>query len=609
MKKKAMALLLSAAMAASALTGCGSGDGGSSSEASGSQGGQEESGTAGEESQAGGEEAEESGDDGQAAADDGEFYVDEDGNKYKKFDDVQLKMLICWNGGFKTADDQYNNDVAKAIRDKIGVTVEFEGINMSETEKLNQIFATGDMPDMINAPYWGGTAGETGVIKKGGNEGRLIDIKDMVPNYPNIADAYDIGVISTKYLENDIETESGARYVLPTEVAGSKEDIALWGYGVFVRGDVPEALGVDVSTIKTSEQLMDFMKQARDYGFKDINGNDCIVATTYHNGWSYGDYAQSFSEKKLTSYALDENGKMTHFNLTEDYVNKQLFIWEMVHEGILDKECFTQTDDRGKEKVGNGTALFSCAQYGITVDATKLTGLYDTHPEMRYIPVGPLNYKDGSPLVQIESEGRSGSPAIVFPTTCSNIDAALTWLDYLNSKEGTKLICYGFEGDTYELNEQGQPRMNADLTARYAENAEAVKEELRERGIMYMASRTCVAKKNNLWFGEPGPFEADALDPYVADYRKQRPAEVIPGYAIDALAPGFEGYDEFSQWAFDGEKEKEYKERAFFADTEEEARSILEDYQEYLRTQDGGKMQEFLDYMTEVSTSRDDIVY
>ena len=198
MKKKAMALLLSAAMAASALTGCGSGDGGSSSEASGSQGGQEESGTAGEESQAGGEEAEESGDDGQAAADDGEFYVDEDGNKYKKFDDVQLKMLICWNGGFKTADDQYNNDVAKAIRDKIGVTVEFEGINMSETEKLNQIFATGDMPDMINAPYWGGTAGETGVIKKGGNEGRLIDIKDMVPNYPNIADAYDIGVISTK---------------------------------------------------------------------------------------------------------------------------------------------------------------------------------------------------------------------------------------------------------------------------------------------------------------------------------------------------------------------------------------------------------------------------
>ena len=87
------------------------------------RGGQEESSKAESDNEG-------SGDEGQAeAGDDGEYYVDEDGNKYKKFDDVQLKMLVCWNGGFKTADDQYNNDVAKAIRDKIGVTVEFEGIN------------------------------------------------------------------------------------------------------------------------------------------------------------------------------------------------------------------------------------------------------------------------------------------------------------------------------------------------------------------------------------------------------------------------------------------------------------------------------------------------
>ena len=98
------------------------------------------------------------------------YYVDEDGNQYKKFDDVKLKMLVCWNGGFKTADDQYNNEVATAIRDKIGVTVEFEGIMMSEAEKLNMMFASGDMPDMVNAPYWGGTAGETAISKKAGVE-------------------------------------------------------------------------------------------------------------------------------------------------------------------------------------------------------------------------------------------------------------------------------------------------------------------------------------------------------------------------------------------------------------------------------------------------------
>ncbi len=585
MKKKAMALLMAVAMAAGMLAGCGGGT-------------QTASGDA-----AGGAKTDENG-----AV---EYYTDEDGNKYQKFDDVKLKMLVCWNGDFLHADDQYNNDVAKAIRDKIGVTVEFEGIMMSEAEKLNMMFASGDMPDMVNAPYWGGTAGETAIIKKAGAEGRLIDVKDKVPNYPNIKDCWDVGVISQKYLENDIDDPSfnGARYIIPTEVSGSVEDIALWSYGVFVRGDVPEALGIDPKSIKTTEQLVDFMKKAQEYGFKDVNGNDCIVATTYHDGWSYDDYLQSYKEKKLTHYSLDENGNVTFDKLSQNWVDQYMVIWDLVKSGIMDKECFTTSDDMAKEKVGNGTALFTCAQYGVTIDATKQSGLYDSNPEMRYTWVGPLNYKDGSPLTQIEADGRSGSPAIFFPTTCSNIDAALTWLDYVNSKEGMRLISYGFEGDTYELNEEGQPRMTAELTERYAVEPENVKKELRQRGINYMPGRTYVAKKNTKWFGESGPFEADALDPNLVEYRKERPVEILKGYQIDALAPGFEGYQEFAEWAFDDVKEKEYKERAFFAETEEEARQILEEYQEYLRTNEDGQMQKFLDYLTEQSKTRDDIAY
>ena len=56
-------------------------------------------------------------------------------------------------------------------------------------------------------------------------------------------------------------------------------------------------------------------------------------------------------------------------------------------------------------------------------------------------------------------------------------------------------------------------------------------------------------------------------------------------------------------------EEKEYIERAFFADTEEEARQIILDYQEYLKTNNGGEMEKFLDYMTEQSKTRDDFAY
>ena len=99
------------------------------------------------------------------------------------------------------------------------------------------------------------------------------------------------------------------------------------------------------------------------------------------------------------------------------------------------------------------------------------------------------------------------------------------------------------------------------------------------------------------------------MDPYLADYKKPRPAEVIPGYSIDAIAPNFDKYQEMAEWAFDGDKENTYKERAFFADSEEEARKILEEYQTYLSTNDGGLFLEFLEWMSEQSTTRDDFIY
>lgn len=529
-----------------------------------------------------------------------------------KFDDVRLKMLVCWNGGFKTAADQYNNEVATALREKTGVTVEFEGIMMSETEKLNLIFASGDMPDMINAPYWGGSAGETEVIKKAGVEGRLIDIKDEFPKYENLACAYDLGVVSQKYLENDLDYAGfeGARYILPNETpSGSVESVTNWVYGVFVRGDVPEALGIDEKNIKTTEDLYNFMKAAQEHGFKDVNGNDTIVATTYHEGWDYSGYQKNFANPGINGdYILNEDGTVQYKQLTETWIDQNLFIWRLVNEGILDKECFKHSDAQTDEKVGNGTALFASAQYNSVINSMKVTGLYDSNPEMRYTWVGPLNFADGTQNHQIETNGRSGSPAMIFPTTCSNLDAALTWLDYVNSEEGARLCQYGIEGDTYEFNAEGQPRMTAELTARYNENSEAVNEELREKGINYMLGRTLLADKRMEWWGEKGAFEADAENELKKAYKEVYPVEIMDGYPLTGLAANFDRYSEVAEFAFEGTTEKDYRERAYFAATEDEARQILVDYQEYLKTSADGLFEEYLTYMAEAAAERDDVV-
>jgi putative aldouronate transport system substrate-binding protein len=528
----------------------------------------------------------------------------------KKYDDVKLKMLICWNGGFKTASDQYNNEVAEKIREKTGVTVEFEGIMMSETEKLNLLFASGDMPDMINAPYWGGNGGETAVIKKAGTEGRLLPIEDLLPNYPNLANAYDIGVVSQSYLENDLDYKDfgGHRYILPQETPGDDNGVTNWSYGVFVRGDVPAALGIDPKSIKTKDDMYNFMVKAKEHGFKDVNGNDCIVSTTYHNGWDSSGYSINFADKKFSNYRKQADGSYTFLALTDDWVNRDLFTWKLVNQGLLDVECFKQTDAQADEKVGNGTALFASAQFSSVINSTKLTGLYSSHPELRYIPVGPMTYKDGQPIVQLEQNGRAGSPAIIFPTSCANIEAALTYLDYVNSEEGARLCQYGIEGDTYAMNSDGKPRLNSEILARKAAGDSSVDDELREKGIGYILGRTLQADKRFTWWGENNAGDADAAPQEMVEYKLARPVERVSGYPLEGLVINYENYDKVKKFAFEGTTMTDYEQRAFFADTEDEARAILKEYQNYLLTQENGIFKDYLKYVTDCANSRDDIL-
>ena len=593
MKRRILGIVLSAVMMCSLLSGCGKSDETDTTNVSNAMQVQEDS--------------KDEGSDAVEAS--GDTYIGTDGTVYKKFDDVKLTMLINWNGGFKTATDQYNNEVAAAIREKIGVTVEFEGIMMSETEKLNLMFASGDMPDIINAPYWGGTGGETAVIKKAGSEGRLYAIEDLLDDYPHLAKSYNIGVISEAFLDNDLDYDGfeGHRYLIPQETAGDIADITNWGYGVFVRGDVLDTLGVDGSTIKTYEDLYDLMVMAKEYGFKDVNGNDCIVATTYHEGWGLDQYQINFDQKKTSSYTTLEDGTLTYDSLTEEWVEKNLFIWKLVNEGLLDVECFKHTDAQADEKVGNGTALFAAAQYSVINNSTKLTGLYASNPELRYIPIGPMTYKDGSPLVQVEQEGRGGTPAIFFPSDSENIEAALTWLDFMNSEEGLILSKYGIEGDTFAYNEDGQPRLNADLLQRKAEGDATVDEELRQKGISYMHGRTLVADTSYTLFGEKEVGDADAADPNVEAYKLLRPVEQIPGYALNSLVSEYENYAVVSSFAFEGTTETDYKQRSYFAATEEEARQILLDYQEYLMTKENGIFQDYLEFVNEIANSHGNV--
>jgi len=282
----------------------------------------------------------------------------------------------------------------------------------------------------------------------------------------------------------------------------------------------------------------------------------------------------------------------------------------MVANNILDKECFKTNDTLADQKVGNGTALFFAAQYSTGIRATKTTGLYTARPDLRYVPVGPLNDITGKPLVQIESQGRTGSPVIFFPSTCRNIEAAMRFIDYVNTIEGMTLTNYGIEGQTFVRNAQGQPRLIPRYLERMRAGDSTWEDEFREiGGANYIGGRLWYGSTRMKWFGETGAGQADAATQELEDYKLLRPATQFPGYALDAFSTQFPDYERLAVFAFQGDTERTYRERAYFANSEAEARQILLDYQNYLRTSENGLFMRYLDFMAEKARSRRDIAF
>lgn len=98
--------------------------------------------------------------------------------------EVTLKILHNWNGS--GTGDVDPTPVAKAIEEKTGVKVKMDYTKGSEVEKVNQIFATQDLPDIYTGPAWGG---ELDGIIKAAKEDQLVDISGKLDKYPNLAKA------------------------------------------------------------------------------------------------------------------------------------------------------------------------------------------------------------------------------------------------------------------------------------------------------------------------------------------------------------------------------------------------------------------------------------
>lgn len=342
--------------------------------------------------------------------------------------------------------------VEEVIKEKTGVTLEWEYTKGSETEKVNQIFATQDLPDIYTGPAWGG---ELDGIIKAAKEGQLVDISEKLKDYPNLSKSIAEENVPPALYEKAINAYDGKKYLLLQNQPATNEDGMDWLYGFYVRKDIAEKVGVDPQSVVTKDDFYNFLKKIKDANLQE-NGQPVFPLGGFSNGWAVGIGNTMFYSG--ASYVDKGDGTLEHNFFTKGYEEYTLFYRKLVEEGLMDPEAFTQTDPIAKEKINQGRIAILAAHYPAILDASK--EYVSSHPGSDYIPLGPLERADVEPDRPVDL-GIQGNNVTAITKNCKGacVDAALKFLDFMASDEGFMLARYGVQGVHWDMKD-GKPVAN-----------------------------------------------------------------------------------------------------------------------------------------------------
>lgn len=370
--------------------------------------------------------------------------------------EVTLKVLHNWNGS--SGADVDMTPVEKVIKEKTGVTVEWEYTTGSETEKVNAIFATQDLPDIYTGPAWGG---ELDGIIKAAKEDQLVDFSDKLDKYPNLAKSIAKENVPPALYEKGIDAYDGKKYLLLQNQPATDKDGTDWLYGFYVRKDIAEAVGVDPQSVKTKEEFYQFLKKIKDANLQ-ANGQPVIPLGGFSNGWAVGIANTMFYGG--AGYVDNGDGTIENSFFSKGYDDYTLYYRKLLSEGLLDAEAFTQTDPIAKEKIVQGRVAILAAHYPAILDATK--EYVKANPGSDFIPVGPLERAGAEPDRPVDL-GIQGNNVTAITKACKDVDAALRLLDYLASDEGFMLVRYGVQGVHWDM-ENGKPTAKKEWFDKFA---------------------------------------------------------------------------------------------------------------------------------------------
>lgn len=426
MKKKGIALLLTAALTASMLTGCGSG---------------QNQGEEGKSQEAGGK-TQESGTETQASSE-------------APADDLsQARTFSAWlfPDDYKYYSGYGENPVVKYLCEKFNTTIEFQQPPMgSEQDQFNLMMGTGEYTDVMEVTY------SQDSVSNLYQDGVIVDLAPYIdlymPNYKEFLQKPE-----NEDIYKAMYDENGHSFSISAMTCD--EPSLLWG-GLVYRRDILETMtGGNVAfpsgkeepvTVEDWEYMLELMNQY--FQAAGLADYACLILP-YQGYFGTSELLNGFGT--CASFMVKDD-KVVFGPTSQEFYNYLVKMHEWYEKGWIYKDFASRTNDlfflpNTALTYGGAAGVWfgMSSQVDDQLSMPEYNLIVDVHPMAP--PLDTANGQDGSAsgtmgLEQGRAHPKNSSWAV--SSTCSeeNLIRFLTIADYLYSEEGAKLKTFGLNAE------------------------------------------------------------------------------------------------------------------------------------------------------------------
>lgn len=332
--------------------------------------------------------------------------------------------------------DFNNSPFYEELEERTNVHIEWSVPSSgSEREQMNLMFSSGELPDIMY--YTPGGLQYVDGLDAAIDDGYLLDLtpylEEYAPNYMNIVKN------GSEELQKTVVTDQG-RYGCMYSIKQYEQPPFL---GFMVRQDWLDELGLEQpETIEDWETVLT--------AFKEEKGAAAPLSIAAGNVWALGQGMGAIGtwyQKDGTAYF----GAYSDPELSKEFLT---ILNRWYTEGLMDPDFASATEYFGDSVLVNNdnTGIFF-SQY--TYPSTMFKAAMDNGAE--FSAINPFVKNEGDEIKYRFPNQITGSTYVI-SADCENPELAIRWIDYLFSEEGAMLANWGVEGETYTLDEDGNPQ-------------------------------------------------------------------------------------------------------------------------------------------------------